>query len=69
MTSQLRNEEVDQIVQATMDSLSEDDRDKADQCVRNAVGYARDRCGNTRFGVKAARQVLIATALFLNKKP
>lgn len=63
----LDNKIIDEVTQAALDSLPEHQRREVDYCVANLAGTISDRPGGKGFGVKRARELIFALALFENR--
>lgn len=67
MVQRLNDKQVDDTIQAAMDSLPEQERHGVDNCVADLSGTIRGLPGGRHFGVKRARELVFALGLFLNR--
>ncbi len=68
MAQRLKNDEIDEVTQAALDSLPEQRRREIDACVADLAGTIGNRRGGKGFGVKRARELMFALGVFLNSR-
>ncbi len=64
----MSNEQIDKTIQQALDSLPEPQRREIDCCVAELAGTIGNMRGGKGFGVKRARELVFALALWMNRK-